>query len=43
MWDIEILKVLDDGYYIVMTPNGDTHCITEETLQVFIKNKRVKI
>jgi hypothetical protein len=42
MWNIEIIKKLDN-YYIVMTPDGETHCITEETLQVFIKNERVKL
>jgi hypothetical protein len=40
-WDITILKKLDDGYYIVMNVNGDTHCINEESLQVFVRNNRV--
>ena len=40
-WDISIIKKLDDGYYIVMNVNGDTHCINEETLQVFVRNNRV--
>ena len=41
MWDIDIIKKVND-LYIVMTPNGDTHCIDENTLQIFVKNNRVK-
>jgi hypothetical protein len=38
MWDIEIIKQVGD-LYIVMTPNGDTHCINENELQIFIKKQ----
>lgn len=41
MWDIELIKKTDDNKYIVMTPNGDYHCINQDTFYTFEKNKRV--
>ena len=40
MWDIVLIKK-DKDDYIVMTPNGDVHCISEETFQNFKKSNRV--
>ena len=40
MWDIVLIKKSDD-YYIVMTQNGDYHCLDEETFKSFEKNGRV--
>ena len=40
MWDIVVVKKTDDKY-IVMTPNGDFHCINEDTLNLFKRNGRV--
>lgn len=40
MWDIVVIQKEDDKY-IVMTPNGDVHCITEETFQTFERADRV--
>lgn len=40
MWDIVILNQVDDKY-IVMTPNSDVHCISEETFQLFKRSDRV--
>lgn len=42
MWDLVLIKKSDD-YYIVMTPNGDTHCIDEETYQRFLSQNRIKL
>ena len=41
MWDITIIKKVDN-YYIVMTPDGETHCIDDETYQSFKQQNRVK-
>jgi hypothetical protein len=41
MWDIVVIKK-DGDVYTVMTPNGDVHCISEQTLKTFEKNNRVK-
>jgi hypothetical protein len=40
IWDIVLIKK-DDDSYIVMTPNGDVHCISENTFQTFVKADRV--
>lgn len=40
MWDIVVIKKEGDNY-IVMTPNGDVHCISEDTFQTFERNGRV--
>lgn len=40
MWDIVVIKK-DGDNYIVMTPNGDVHCISTETFQTFERNGRV--
>jgi hypothetical protein len=40
MWDIVVIKKENDNY-IVMTPNGDVHCISEDTFQTFERNGRV--
>jgi hypothetical protein len=40
MWDIVVIQKEGDNY-IVMTPNGDVHCISEETFQTFEKAGRV--
>jgi len=40
MWDIVVIKQ-DGDNYIVMTPNGDVHCISKETFQKFEKFGRV--
>lgn len=41
MWDIVLIKETDDRKFIVMTPNGDYHCIDKETFERFEKNGRV--
>ncbi len=41
MWDITVLKETDDEKFIVMTPNGDVHCIDKETFANFEKWGRV--
>ena len=41
MWDLQIIKKLDN-YYIVMTPNGETHCIDTSTFELFKKQNRIK-
>ena len=40
IWDITLIKETE-GSYIVMTPNGDVHCINEDTFQTFVKSDRV--
>jgi hypothetical protein len=40
MWDIVLIKKTEDKY-IVMTQNGDVHCISEETFETFKKSNRV--
>lgn len=40
MWDIVVIKQ-DGDNYIVMTQNGDVHCISEETFQSFKRNGRI--
>jgi hypothetical protein len=40
MWDIVLIDKSGD-YYIVMTPNGDVHSISEDTFQTFVKADRV--
>ena len=40
IWDIALIKKSDD-YYIVMTPNGDYHCLDEQSFNNFEKNGRV--
>ena len=41
MWDITLLKETNDGKFIVMTPNGDVHCIDKECFSIFEKGGRV--
>jgi len=41
MWDIVLIKKTEDNKYIVMTPNGDYHCIDEDTFNTFKRNNRV--
>jgi hypothetical protein len=40
MWNLVVIKKTDD-FYIVMTPNGDTHCIDEITYNKFLNEGRV--
>ena len=40
MWEIVLLKKSGDSY-IVMTQNGDVHCISEETFKTYEKANRV--
>lgn len=40
MWDISILKKVNE-YYIVMCADGETRCIDEDTLQLYLRNNRV--
>ena len=41
MWDIVLINITDNDKYIVMTQNGDYHCIDKETFERFEKNGRV--
>jgi hypothetical protein len=41
MWDIVLINITDNDKYIVMTQNGDYHCIDRETFERFEKNGRV--
>lgn len=41
MWDIVLIKKTDDNKYIVMTQNGDYHCIDEDSFNIFERNNRV--
>lgn len=41
MWDIVLLNTTDNNKFIVMTQNGDVHCIDKETFESFEKNGRV--
>ena len=40
IWDIVLMNKSGDSY-IVMTQNGDVHCISENTFQTFVKADRV--
>lgn len=40
MWNLQLIKKLDN-YYIVMTPNGETHCIDGTTFELFKQQKRI--
>jgi 16S rRNA C1402 (ribose-2'-O) methylase RsmI len=40
MWDIIVLNKMDD-FYLVMTPNGETHTITQETYDIFKQQNRI--
>jgi hypothetical protein len=40
IWDITLINKTDDKY-IVMTQNGDVHCINESSFQTFVKSDRV--
>jgi hypothetical protein len=40
MWNIKMIKQVDN-YYIVMTPDGETHCIDNTTFELFKKQNRI--
>jgi hypothetical protein len=40
MWDLVLINETG-GFYIVMTPNGDTHCIDEVTYNKFLNENRI--
>lgn len=40
MWDLVLINETD-GFYIVMTPNGDTHCIDETIYNKFLQEGRI--
>lgn len=41
MWNLILINKIE-GYYIVMTPNGENHCIDEETYVRFKKEGRIE-
>lgn len=42
MWDLVLISKTDK-YYIVMTPDGETHCIDEETFERFKNQNRISL
>ena len=39
-WDITILKKIDNEYYLVSAPNGDTQVMSSEDLLLFYQNRK---